>query len=208
MTQGREAGPLVAAVLAAGSARRFGGGKLDTVVGGKMVGRIVLDRLCALPVDHVLLIVPPAIPRFASGGLPDKVELVINGDAADGMGTSLALAADRAIDWEADALLVVLADMPLVREDSLRALIMDDGTARQEQLRAARYPDGRLGPPALFGAQWLDELSGLSGDKGARDLLQRESAYVSERALSETEAFDLDRPDDLARLYALWTAQG
>lgn len=208
MTQEGGPGPLVAAVLAAGSAQRFGGGKLDTMIGGRQVGRIVLDRLCALPVDHVLLIVPPAIPRFAAGGLPDKVELVINGDAADGMGTSLALAADRAIDWEAEALLVVLADMPLVRDESLRALIDADGSAREDQLHAARYPDGRLGPPALFGARWLDELSGLSGDKGARDLLQRESARVSERALSETEAFDLDRPDDLARLHALMREQG
>jgi CTP:molybdopterin cytidylyltransferase MocA len=43
-------------------------------------------------------------------------------------------------------LLVMLADMPCVSPDLLRALLAAGGTA------ASVYPDGRLGPPACFDA--------------------------------------------------------
>lgn len=106
-----------------------------------------------------------------------------------GMGVSLA-AGVRALGPRVDGLFVALADMPYVRASTLRAL-------RPVAETAARVPTyrGRWGHPVLFGAAWFARLSALTGDRGARRLLEADPAQV-ERVPVEDEGIvlDLDTP--------------
>jgi molybdenum cofactor cytidylyltransferase len=184
-----DAKPLVA-VLAAGGATRFGGGKLDAPLAGKVVGQWVLDAVAAAGLEPGVIVVGAEVPAFAAAsGWP----LLVNERASEGLGTSLALAAAAANDR---ALLVLLADMPLVDPAHLRALVAAKGSA------ATRYPSRKAGVPAVISPALLAELSGLAGDAGAGALLSSR-AYVALLDPPDEMLLDIDTAADLARAEVL-----
>jgi molybdenum cofactor cytidylyltransferase len=184
-------GGLAVAILAAGSARRFGGGKLDADCAGRPLGAWALEAARSLDPAALGVVVSDETPRFAGG-----VELVRNPYAAHGLGTSASAAARWAIDREADALLVMLADMPLVSPVALQRL------AEGRWPSAVAYPGGKPGVPACFPAAMLPKLAGLGGDEGAAVLLRgRRGVRLVE--VSPEELRDVDRPEDLADVAAI-----
>ncbi|MEL1250936.1 nucleotidyltransferase family protein [Aurantiacibacter gilvus] len=179
--------PLVA-VLAAGRGSRFGGGKLDVTLAGKPLGRWVLDAVKAAGLEPGVIVVGPDVPHFATAAA--GWQLVTNPDPEAGQAGSVALAAAAAAGR---ALLVALADMPLVDPDHLRRLAASGGNA------ATRYPDGRLGVPACVAAEHVGKLEVLTGDRGAGPIL----SGLPDLAVIEADPdtlFDVDTPKQLAQV--------
>jgi CTP:molybdopterin cytidylyltransferase MocA len=174
---------LAIALLAAGGATRFGGGKLDADCAGKPLGRWALDAALLVPYDRLAVVVGDPAPEFARG-----CELLVNERAAEGLGTSAALAARWARG--SDALLMMLADMPLVSVATLRKLAAATGSA------AVAYPGGKPGAPACFPAALFPALEALTGDSGAAQVL-RGLANVTLIETSAEERRDVDQPEDL-----------
>ena len=154
--------PPLVAILAAGRASRFGGGKLDAPCAGKPLGRWVLDAVAGAGLPSGVVVTASAGGAFAAG---TGWRQAINPHAEQGLGTSIALAARTAIAGNARALLVLLADMPLVDAAYLRRL------ASATPPTATAHPDGDPGVPALFGAAQLPALANLGGERGAAALL-------------------------------------
>ena len=178
----------LAAVLAAGRASRFGGGKLDAMLAGRRVGQWVLDALDAAGLAPGVIVTGPNAPAFVANS---GWRLVTNPDPQAGLGTSLAIAAHQT----EGPLLVALADMPLVPHSHFIALL-------QHGCAATAWPGGKSGVPALFPPAKLPHLRGLSGDQGAGPLL----AAMPDLTLVEAPAealLDIDRPQDLARAEAI-----
>ena len=175
---------LAIALLAAGGATRFGGGKLDADCAGKPLGRWALEAALALPHERLAVVVGAPAPEFARG-----CELLVNERAAEGLGTSAALAARWASG--SDELLILLADMPLVSAATLRTLVEAAAPA------AVVYPGNRPGAPALFPAALFPALQALTGDSGAAQVL-RGLANVTLVDTPAAELRDVDRPEDLA----------
>ena len=184
-------GGLVVAILAAGSARRFGGGKLDVDCAGRPLGQWALEAARTLDPAALGVVVGDAAPRSVHGA-----EIVRNPYALHGLGTSASAAARWAIDREADALLVMLADMPLVSPATLRGLV------EGELPSAVAYPGGKPGVPACFPAAMLPKLAGLGGEEGAATLL-RGRTDVRLVPVDPEELGDVDRPEDLAEAAAI-----
>ena len=184
-------GGLVVAILAAGSARRFGGGKLDVDCAGRPLGQWALEAGRTLDRAALGVVVGDEAPHFGQGA-----EIVRNPYAAHGLGTSASAAARWAIDREADALLVMLADMPLVSPATLRGLV------EGELPSAVAYPGGKPGVPACFPAAMLPKLSGLDGEEGAATLL-RGRTDVRLVPVDPEELRDVDRSEDLADVAAI-----
>ena len=182
--------PPLIAVLAAGSAQRFGGGKLDATCAGRPLGRWVLDAVREAGLTPGVIVTGPEGAAFADG---TGWELLAHPDAAHGLGTSLALAARTALAREARALMVLLADMPLVAPSFLRELAAATPPA------ASCYPDGDPGVPALFGAAQLPALAELTGDHGASALLALMDG-LTPLAPPEGMLRDVDRAEDLAEI--------
>ena len=180
---------LAIALLAAGGATRFGGGKLDAMVAGERLGRWALDAALAVPHERLAVVVGEPVPAFARG-----CERLLNERAAEGLGTSAALAARWAVGC--DALLIMLADMPLVSSDTLQRLATANGPA------AVAYPGGQPGAPACFPAALFPALSVLTGDSGAAQVLRGLADVVLIETPAE-ELLDVDRPEDLADVEAL-----
>lgn len=180
---------LAIALLAAGGATRFGGGKLDADCAGKPLGHWALEAALAVPHERLAVVVGDPAPGFAQG-----CELLINDRAAEGLGTSAALAAR----WAAgsDALLIGLADMPLISTRTLRRL------AEARLPAAVAYAGGKPGAPACFPAALFPALEALSGDSGAAHVL-RGLGGVTQVEVPPEELRDVDRPEDLAAVEAI-----
>ena len=170
--------PLVA-VLAAGRAERFGGGKLEADCAGKPLGRWAVE---AAPHPGIIVAGPGGV-SFAPGWT-----LLTNPRPEDGLGSSLALAARHAIALRSASLLVLLADMPLVTADYLQRLFAHSAPA------ATRYREGHAGVPALLDRSLIELAAGLSGDHGMGPLLR--GAALLDPPLGMLR--DVDTPADLA----------
>lgn len=187
-------GPIIA-ILAAGKASRFGGGKLDALCAGKPLAHWVLDAVSAAQAPPGLLIVGPEPPDFAQAALFDGWSIITNPAPEEGIGGSVRLAAAHAKCLGAEALILLLADMPLLDTASIEAL--RSGGVITEPL-AARYPGGKPGVPARFPASMFGDLITLSGDNGAAKLLHgRADLHLLD--LPENALCDVDDPAALER---------
>jgi CTP:molybdopterin cytidylyltransferase MocA len=184
---------LAIALLAAGGATRFGGGKLDADCAGKPLGRWALEAALAVPHERLAVVVGEPAPEFAHG-----CDLLVNERAQEGLGTSAALAARWASGSE--ALLIVLADMPLISSRTLRKLTAAKGAA------AVAYPGNKPGAPACFPAVLFPALEALTGDSGAAHVLRGlPNVTLIEAPLDELR--DVDRPEDLAEIISILNAK-
>jgi CTP:molybdopterin cytidylyltransferase MocA len=176
------ASPAVA-VLAAGRGTRFGGNKLESPCAGKPLGRWAIEAVEGAGLGPGVVVTGPGGVSFAEGW-----DAVANPEPEAGLGSSLALAARIALDGDAPALLVLLADMPLVTPAYLRELAAASSPA------ATRQPDGRGGVPALFDRSLIAIAARLTGDRGAGPLL------AGARLLDPPPGMlrDVDTPEDLA----------
>lgn len=185
-------GPLVA-LLAAGSARRFGGGKLDALLGDRPLGQWALATAIASGFD-VAIVVGPEPPRFARDAQADAgVRLIENPDAATGMGTSVACAARAAIAGGYSGLAILLADMPFVTADRLPQLIDPD------RAHFARYPNEISGPPAWIPSTLLPHLVKLTGERGARSALAIDDIRLIDWPLDQLTDVDTRQALDRVR---------
>lgn len=175
-------------VLAAGRGERFGGGKLDATCAGKPLGGWVLDAVADAGLDAGTLVVGPGSVHFADGHPGWK--LLVNPHPEEGLGTSLALAAQAALARGDPALLVLLADMPLVTSAYLRRL------AATRPPAATGHADDHAGVPALLDRALIEKAATLSGDRGAGPLL--ETATLLDPPVGMLR--DVDTPEDLAEV--------
>ena len=184
---------VVVAILAAGTASRFGTTKqLVTFEGATLVGRAVAIANAAAG-RRVALVVGHDWRAVADACEPLDGFLLINDDYANGLGTSVA-AATRALRHAADALLITLADQPRVTAEHLRTIV-ESWSGDPNAIIATRF--GRsTGVPALFGSACFDALAALEGDRGARDLIRSGRYPVTEIEFPDA-AIDIDRPEDL-----------
>lgn len=112
------------------------------------------------------------------------------------MGTSLALAV-RSIRHVASAVIVLLADQPMVSAQHVAALIAR-WSGDEQEIVASVYAN-TTGVPALFASGSFEKLSELTGDQGARKLLD-DPEFVVHHVEFEDAATDIDTVADLARL--------
>jgi len=170
------------AILAAGRASRFGGGKLDAPCAGRPLGRWVLDAVAAADAPPGLIVTGPSAPVFAQEAGWGGWTLISNPEPEAGLSGSVALAARHAQHWEADALILLLADMPLVPAATIRTMLDHRPVAVPI---AALHPGGGPGVPARFPAELFGRLTELGGDRGGAGLLA-----------TRTDTHFLDLPPD------------
>jgi molybdenum cofactor cytidylyltransferase len=112
---------------------------------------------------------------------------------ASSLGTGLRAVAERG---DCDGVLVTLADQPLINAAALKQLI--DAFDSKRRITASSYQDVS-GVPAVFGVEYIDELTRLSGDAGAGEWLRRRSGEVTRIPL-DAGSLDIDTVADLAKL--------
>jgi molybdenum cofactor cytidylyltransferase len=188
-------------LLAAGTATRFGGDKLlaplaertHRAAAGTAIGVAAAIHLAeALP--DSLAVVRPADARLSERLSETGLRIVECANADVGMGASLACGVTAAKD--ADGWIVALADMPWIAPATIRAVAAALGAGAG--IVAPSYR-GRRGHPVAFARHHYDALAALTGDAGARALLEDHPEWLTLIDVDDPGILrDVDRPDQLA----------
>jgi xanthine dehydrogenase accessory factor len=182
-------------VLAAGLSSRMGRNKLTVPVAGKPMLRHVVEAALASRLESVTVVTghDAAAVEGALDCLP--VHFLHNPDYAAGLSTSLRAGVAAC---EADGIMVLLGDMPGITTGLIdRTIAAFDPPARRAICVAAAR--GELGHPVLWGRQFFTELGKLTGDKGARALIQANAALLCEIESDDAGPLaDIDTPEALA----------
>jgi len=183
-------------MLAAGRSERFGPAKLLAEYRGKPLLQHALSAAQNTCPGDVCLVVGHNAHEVADSavGLADQV--ITNEDYATGIGSSIACGV-RACREHADAILIMLADQPLVSSTHLAELVKR-WTGKPNEIIASRFSDVS-GPPVLFASALFDQLEDLHGDIGAREILRRSSSMLRTVEFAAA-AIDIDTPEDLEAL--------
>ncbi|MEX2122315.1 MAG: nucleotidyltransferase family protein [Woeseia sp.] len=187
---------LFAIVLAAGSSSRFGSAKqLAHYDGTQLVTRAVrlAESICG---SRSVLIAGHEWRAVTDACRPLQGFFVNNANYRSGMADSIACGF-RSVAAAADAVLLMLADQPLVTRRHLEQLIAAWHESPGDI--AATAFAATAGPPVVFPHRYFDELCALQGDAGARAILTRAAGHVRKVSF-ESASVDIDRPEDLHRL--------
>lgn len=187
---------LYSLVLAAGLATRFGAPKQLAEFEGESLVRRALGLAVGATGQKTVLIVGAQWQRVVDECRGLAPFIIRNERYASGMASSISCGT-RAVDPAADALLVLLADQPLITNKHLLAL-ETRWRASPSSIIATEF-DGMAGPPVIFPARYFSALIALSGDAGARSVIKDNSEQVITVPLADA-AVDIDTPADLARL--------
>ena len=188
--------PVVGVLLAAGAGTRFGGAKLlHPLEDGAAISVHAARNLRAAGLEVIAVIRPGDFP------LSDLLEqegcyVTQCAESVRGMGYSLAHGVAAARD--AGGWVVALADMPRVAPATVRAVV--DALEAGAQIVAPSYR-GERGHPVGFAAGLHLELLALTGDSGARAVIDRHRDALR---LIECEdpgvLLDVDSKEDLQRV--------
>ncbi|MBV6625846.1 MAG: nucleotidyltransferase family protein [Rivularia sp. (in: Bacteria)] len=186
-------------ILAAGKASRMGKPKqLLTYQGSNLISHAVktgLNSIC----EHVVVVL---------GGYKEKikphinklpVQIVENPHWETGMSSSIraGIVAINQNNPNLDAVIIALADQPLISETVFNQLIHKYQETRNK-IVASAYDD-IIGVPALFNCALFPELMQLKGDKGAKALMREYQDELLTIEIPEA-AIDIDTPDDYEKL--------
>lgn len=117
-------------------------------------------------------------------------EAVFNGEAAEGIASSVRAGVKAAFD--ADGWAFFAADQPCLRGDTIAAFVLD--CVHSSAYAGCAVSGTRKGSPAFFSHACKEKLLSLTGDVGGRTIL-RSSRQVRMFWVSEQELQDVDTPD-------------
>lgn len=179
-------------ILAAGKSRRFGDSdKRFTVLphGGVLINALVRRaKKTGLDVSVVI---------NAKDMIADKIDApcIVAPNAEQGMGASIADAVSVfAKRSAAESLLIMPADLPLLRIESLRRVA---ASAAPNRIIVPEC-EGRRGHPVAFGRQFWPLLRELTGGEGARSVIANHHKCVDVVEVQDEGIYrDADTPEEM-----------
>ncbi len=188
-----------AIILAAGASTRMGAPKQLLELDGRPLLVRTIEAALASPAWPVVVVLGAHAEKIRPALARLPVLIAENPAWAEGMASSLraGITTLRQFSRRLDAALVALCDQPAFSAATIERLVAAQ-QATGRGIVAARYA-GRQGAPALFLREHFAALAALTGEEGARPLLNGDPARVATVDLPEL-ALDLDTPADVAAL--------
>lgn len=184
----------VGILLAAGSGTRFDAtGRRNKLLADCGTGPVVVEaaRRLLAAVPEVVAVV--RADDHETARVLDAVGCRVSLIEHAGQGMSISLRHGLSCAAGARGWVVALGDMPFVQPATIRSLA--DALSAGANV-AAPFRDGRRGNPVAFSHTHLPALMGLSGDRGARDLLA--TCFVTLVPVDDPGIFlDIDTAADL-----------
>lgn len=184
---------VVGLMLAAGRASRFGGDKRRARLADGLTLLEASLASAAAAFDELVLVLRTG-DDLSDLNLPQPVRVIHTPLAERGLGATLAAGASALSTHPAEAIAVLLGDMPWLRPDTCTRLITEASVDTIVQ----PYHHGRSGHPVLFGRLYWPALCELDGDEGARHLILQHAKRHKRVEVDDLGVLlDVDRPADL-----------
>ena len=184
--------PVGAIVLAAGFSSRFGSSKLLAgLSSGKTVVQQTVERIAEAFPERFVITRPEMVAALQE--LAQGTSILSFEHADQGMGATLAFAAQQIGDW--DGCVVCLGDMPFIETATYRRIaeLVTTGSIVTPTF------DSKMGNPVAFGKNLYTDLEALTGDSGGRKLTSMYPQSVRELQVSDPGILhDIDTPEELA----------
>ncbi len=193
----REGGKIAAVILAAGFAKRMHGRDkiLELVNGQPLLARLIGEAKKA-QIDDVFVVLPKQGYENRRAVAQPLALVVDHPNPEEGMGSSIRLAVEN-LGADYEALLFLLGDMPEINAQHLNLLIGAYSPQDEREIIRAASANGQPGHPVLFGRRFFEPLMQLSGDIGAKSIVQNMEDFVETvRLPAEAAITDLDTPED------------
>ena len=191
---------IAAVVLAAGLSSRMGSNKLLSDLNGRALVKHTVERLQGAAIDEVIVVTGHQADEVQAALAGHKLRFVNNADYAQGLSTSIK-AGIAAVDGY-DAVFVCLGDMPLIEAADLNRMIAAFNVVEGRSL-VAPVLGRKLGNPVLWGREHFADLMALTGDRGARSLIEARRDHIVEVAVTHDGILlDADTPEALAEIKA------
>lgn len=169
---------VAALVLAAGCSRRMKMPKLFIEFSGSPLISWCLRAIQKVPFDSRILILGDRYQDalFSLSLMEESrgIDIIINHDFRQGMATSIK-AGLSAISPDTEAILIVLSDMPFITSETMEKILYAFQESNQIILPVYQ---GNQGHPVLIPRFYFPQIEKLEGDKGAREILQRNKEKI------------------------------
>jgi len=182
-------------VLAGGGSTRFGSPKQLAQLDGRPLLEHALGAVRSVPAIERIIVVLGAEAELISDAIDfEGCEVVVAEDWDEGISASLR--AGVAALPDADAVVVTLADQPLITPQVIAA-VLEHADRRAPAARATF--GGAPGHPVLIKRELFADVMQLRGDSGARELLELSGVATIECG-NLASADDVDTTQDLQRI--------
>jgi molybdenum cofactor cytidylyltransferase len=180
-------------LLAAGMSTRMGRNKLLLTFRDKPLVVHAVDTLLASKAGEIIVVLGHESEKIwdqledyagqaPNGGQWRRVRLVKNADYRDGLSTSVR-AGVEAVSRETGAIMIYLADQPLLEPADVDRIIAAFTTAKAEdKMIVVPFFKGERGNPVILDASLRDSILGIVGDVGCKGVIKRypEKVYAIE----------------------------
>ena len=184
-----------AILLAAGEAKRMGKPKQLMPLGERTILEHSLDNLLASRVNEVIVVVGCEADKVSKKAAGRAVRITENPDYKNGMSTSIVKGLGL-VGKGTKSVMVVLADQPFINSQIINRLI-DEFETHKKGIAVPVYK-GKRGHPIIFAIKYKQELLGLTGDTGGKEILERHPEDVLE---VDTGSEDIHRDIDDMKSY-------
>ncbi len=195
--------PVGGIVLAAGrSSRMPGSQKLLLDIDGVPMVRRVLEAASEGGCHQTVVVYAEDDVRRAIDG---RAELVFNARASTGMASSLQVGL-KALRPEIEGAMVLLGDQPLVGSRTVATLLRAwrrEGSRPAVAVSQVSEDNGGWTPPVVLSRELWPQLLALTGDAGARQVLQGRPELL-DIVSAPGRSDDIDTPDDYAKIVRLF----
>ncbi|HEY6331203.1 MAG TPA: nucleotidyltransferase family protein [Blastocatellia bacterium] len=203
---------MISAIIpAAGLSSRMGDrNKLLLPFHGKPLVAHAVDTLLQSRVSEIIVVIgyEAKAVEEALGPRAEAVTVVNNPRYEEGMSTSIRAGIEAGSN-EAEAIMIFLADQPLIDSVEVNRLIEAFYAAReQDKSIVVPFHDGQRGNPVILDARFKSDIVEIVGDVGCRRIVKQNPDKVLVVEMDNDHVIrDIDSPEDYARLIARLPAE-
>ncbi|PHV71399.1 hypothetical protein CS063_04950 [Sporanaerobium hydrogeniformans] len=194
---------ITAIILASGFSKRFKGNKLLALYEEKPLIMHVIDKVIRQDFYEVIIVSQyDEILSLVSSARSIKgiIKFIKNNNPQRGISESIKLGVK--VSQPCDAYMFFVGDAPLIGGETIENMIGMYKTleAKETAILCPVY-EGERGNPVIFAKTYKEELMGLSGDEGGKQLIARHKERVIGYEIDHhKELFDIDTQLDFNQL--------
>ena len=191
--------PIGVVILAAGASTRLGEPKQLLEFDHKNLLQGTIDAAVNSNANNIVVVLGANAAEISTDIDKSKINVIINSDWQEGMASSIRAGLNELlfIAPETEAIIIAVCDQPYISSQLLNDLISRH-VETEKPIVASDYGEA-IGPPTLFQKSLFHELMHLTGDTGARKIIQHHKDDVSTILFTKGN-IDIDTREDFDAL--------